>query len=107
MRSIQDIKNDLAEAIAKCDAWEIDADDPQVIALYDDMLDDSGPVNIAGLDYDVSHALKQVDPTAYRCGLLDYIDGLDERDFAEYQELMEAVETLESELEGAQEGADQ
>ena len=43
---------------------------------YDELLDSEGPVKIAGLLYDVSRALKQVDEIAYRQGLLDYVDSL-------------------------------
>ena len=44
---------------------------------YHDMLDEMGLVEIAGLDYAVSHALQSVDPIAYRCGMIDYQDALD------------------------------
>lgn len=41
---------------------------------YVDMLDEVyGEVNIGGLDYLTSRALKDVDPIAYRCGMSDYI----------------------------------
>lgn len=43
---------------------------------YDDMLDEMGLVEIAGLDYAVSRALQAVDPIAYRCGMSDYADAL-------------------------------
>lgn len=29
------------------------------------------------MSYSASYILKQIDPIAYRCGLLDYVDGLD------------------------------
>lgn len=44
-------------------------------ALFDEMLDDVyGTVEIAGMSYDTSTALKNVDDVAYRCGVNDYID---------------------------------
>lgn len=43
---------------------------------YDEMLDESGPVVIAGLEYAVSDALQSVDPTAYRCGMSDHQSAL-------------------------------
>ena len=45
---------------------------------YDEMLDDVyGEVNIAGFTYNTSDALKELDPTAYRCGKIDYESDLD------------------------------
>lgn len=42
---------------------------------YCDVLDSTyESVNICGLEYLPSYALKEVDPTAFRCGLLDFID---------------------------------
>lgn len=44
--------------------------------MYDDMLDEVYPdCQIAGLTYSTSHALKELDPTAYRCGFNDWLDG--------------------------------
>lgn len=40
---------------------------------YDEMLDDCyGDVQITGLSYSTSYALKNLDPIAYRCGFADY-----------------------------------
>ncbi len=40
---------------------------------YDMMLDDAyGTVTIAGLNFDTSRALKELDPIAYRVGMSDY-----------------------------------
>lgn len=40
---------------------------------YDDMLDECYPdLTIAGYEYSTSSALKEVDPTTYRCGYADY-----------------------------------
>jgi hypothetical protein len=46
--------------------------------MYDDMLDDmldEYPVTIGSLEYSGSYVLQQVDPVAYRCGFLDFVDG--------------------------------
>ena len=41
-------------------------------SAYDDMLDECyGDIEICGLRYSASCALKEVDPIAYRCGLSD------------------------------------
>lgn len=45
-----------------------------VDSRYDDMLDDIYPdCTVAGMSFATSRALKELDPTAYRCGLGDYI----------------------------------
>jgi hypothetical protein len=45
--------------------------------MYDEMLDDcEGPVTLCGITYSASQVLREVDPTAYRCGFNDYVDSL-------------------------------
>jgi len=54
--------------------------DDELEDMYNDALDEEGPVKIAGHEYAQSKALKKLDLMAYRCGMLDYIDscGYDE-----------------------------
>lgn len=43
--------------------------------MYNDFLDEAYPeCKIAGYDYSTSEALKEIDPTAYRCGFTDWLD---------------------------------
>ncbi len=50
----------------------------QATNLYDYLIDECSPlVRIGDLTYLPSRVLKTVDPIAYRCGLLDYLDGHD------------------------------
>ena len=75
--------------------------------LYANMLDDCyGEVEIAGMTFQTSRALKELDPTAFRCGEVDYIDSLSlveiggdyyEQDAVE-QERDGLIEELESEI---------
>ncbi len=75
--------------------------------LYANMLDSSyGEVEIAGYSFSTSRALKELDPTAFRCGMVDYIDSLSlveiggdyyEQDAVE-QERDSLIDDLESEL---------
>lgn len=75
--------------------------------LYANMLDDCyGEVEIAGMTFQTSRALKELDPTAFRCGEVDYIDSLNlveisgdyyEQDAVE-QERDGLIEELESEI---------
>lgn len=46
-----------------------------------------------------SDILKNCDPIAYRCGLLDYVDSIDKEDTEEGRELLEQIEVLEYEQE--------
>ena len=39
--------------------------------MYDDILDEQGDIHIGSLSYSPSYVLKNVDPTAYQCGLND------------------------------------
>ncbi len=62
---------------------------------FDDMLDESGPVVIAGLEFNPSAILKEMDPIAYDTNFNDYMDsiGVDTDDFletdADYDESMD------------------
>lgn len=41
--------------------------------MYKEMLDECcGPIHIGMLEYSASEVLKEVDPTAYRCGMNDH-----------------------------------
>jgi len=50
--------------------------------MYSNILDECNEeVNICGMTYTPSYALKQIDPTAFRCGCADYSSD----DFTEYE----------------------
>lgn len=49
----------------------------EALAMYDEMLDEFGVVEIGNLKYDASYVLKQVDEIAYRCGFNDWCDAED------------------------------
>lgn len=84
------------------DHFELDPDD--YADQYDEMLDDCHG-DFLGMN--ASHILKKMDPTAYRCGLLDYLDGLDQDDEKmendECLELFEELEEIKSEIEELEE----
>lgn len=88
-----------AEIVAKekeIENFEIDVDDQE--GAYKESLDCEGPVSVAGMKFDASRIIEELDPTAYRCGLVDYVDGLEKDDDPKYKELEEELETLEDEL---------
>ena len=76
---------------------EIDPDDYS--SEYDDALDESGDVTIAGYNFTPSYALQVLDPTAYRCGLNDYVDAnFSAEDTDEYKELEGEIEFLTDQI---------
>lgn len=95
---INTIKAQIFLLMDKIDNFELDPED--FTDQYDEMLD-----NVYGefMGFAASQILKEMDPTAYRCGLLDYVDGLDEYEEKmkddDYAEWTEEKENLESELE--------
>ena len=53
--------------------------DYEIEQAYRDMLDEVyGTVKIAGIEFDTSRALQELDPIMYNEGLLDYTDSLEE-----------------------------
>jgi hypothetical protein len=79
------------------DCFEIDQDDYE--DSYRECLNEQGEITIGYIKFDPAHVLEQLDPTAYRCGLNDYVDGIDKTDDPKYKALEEELEELESELE--------
>ena len=90
---------------SQIDHFELDPDD--YTEQYDQMLDE---VHGDFLGMNASYILKETDPTAYRCGLLDYLDSLDQDEekmendsclelFEELEEIKSKIEELEDELE--------
>ena len=49
----------------------------QAYDAYNQMLDESGPVVIGGLDFYPSDILREMDPIAYDTGFNDYMDACD------------------------------
>jgi hypothetical protein len=49
----------------------------EALELYEQMLDESGPVVIAGLEFSPSAILKEMDPIAYDTNFNDYMDACD------------------------------
>ena len=83
---------------------DFEPDEDAATDAFEEMLDDCyEPFRIGQMEYRPSYVLKQVDPVAYHCGLTDYIDGIELRDWAEYRELEDELETLEEELETLEE----
>jgi hypothetical protein len=59
--------------------------------MYEEILDDcEDEVMIAGIRFSPSYILKELDPTAYRLGVLDLMDSIDEEDDPESLKEMDA-----------------
>ena len=90
------------------DNFEIEVTDEE----YADFLDEQyGEVKVAGYTFNTSRILSKLDPTAFRCGKLDYANSLDKGDNADFQELENQLESmkgglddLKNELEELEEG---
>lgn len=101
-KTLMELRQELAELKAELESkqkeaenWEVEISDEQ----YDDMLDECyGEVQIAGMPYLTSYALKELDPTAYRCGKSDFESGMDNTDDLKFVELQDEIEELESDI---------
>ncbi len=97
-QEIRKMRSLIADKEKQQEQIELDPDDYG--DQFDDMLDDSIPeIEIGCLTYLPSHVLKAVDPTAYRCGLVDFIDSLDVEDSDEYKVLQDEIDQLQSDIE--------
>ena len=72
---------------------------------YAAALDDIYPVvQICGLTFSPSQIVKELDPTAFRCGMQDYLDGDDTLEYvADEWYIAYEVEKLREEIEAAEE----
>jgi hypothetical protein len=72
-------------------------DENEAESLYRDLLDELYPVEIAGMAFCASRILEELDPTAFNCGLADWLDGEGlTTDLISYQvELLEADAELD------------
>ena len=74
---------------------------------YDAFLDQNyDEINICGLTYSASSALKNLDPIAYSCSKSDYESNFDLENCAEYTEKRDELEQLQDELEQLQDELD-
>lgn len=95
-KAIEIKKAEIAAKEKEIDNFEVDVDEYE--ESYCDCMDSEGPVTVCGLTFDPSKIIRELDPIAYRCGLVDYVDSIDKTEDAGYIELTEELETLEDEL---------
>ena len=77
----------------------------QIEDYYAAALDDIYPVvQICGLTFSPSQIVRELDPTAFRCGMQDYLDGDDTLEYvADEWYIAYEVEKLREEIEAAEE----
>jgi hypothetical protein len=49
----------------------------EALEMYEQMLDESGPVIVGGIEFSPSAILKEMDPIAYDVGFNDYMNSMD------------------------------
>lgn len=93
---LEELEEKREELEEKIKWFELDPDDYR--DQYNDMLDEFGPVEIGNLTFYPSKIVEELDPTAYRCGLNDYVDSRDISEDEEFQKMKEELEELEDEI---------
>ncbi len=100
-RYLENVQHDVDMAQIKVDNFEIDPYNYE--DQFCEMLDEQGDIEIGTLSFSPSDVLREMDPIAYRTGLLDYVDGFDIEDDEEYSELKGNLEELESDRDSTEE----
>ncbi len=96
----QEIETRIAEIEDELKYFEIDPDEAE--EQYREYLNEFGWVQIGSMSFEPARVVEELDPIAYRCGLNDYVDGLDVEDDPRYRELVEELEELKNELENTE-----
>ena len=94
-RDIEDKQGEICSAQVNIETFEYSCTDDE----YDQWLDDVyGDVEICGMMYSSNHALKLLDPVAYRCAKNDFESDYDLDNCEEYSDLKDELESLEDQL---------
>jgi hypothetical protein len=100
MSRIEKIKELIKIKQTQIDDFELDPYNYE--EQYCEMLDCEGDISVGGIEFSPSEILSKLDPIAYRCGLLDYVDCYQDDlldNSEEYNDLKTELEELEYELE--------
>ena len=68
---------------------EFDIDTTEAEEEYDGALDGCGTVSAGGMEFYPSDILKNCDPIAYRCGMIDHFDGRESYECGECGEVFD------------------
>ena len=99
---IENLELNITELKAEIDNFEYTATE----AEFDEYLDEAGEQHTSVGSFYPSNILKNCDPIAYRCAKSDYEGNFDLDDCAEYTDMVEALESLESDFESLQDELD-
>lgn len=100
-RQIKELEQYIQDLQDEIDNFELDPYDYE--DSYCEMLNEQGLVEIGDLTFEPAEIVKALNPTAYRRGLVYYLNSIDVSDSIEYQELKEELSDLGSELEDLEE----
>ena len=89
---LQGVISDLLETFVKENLEPVDTEE-----LLRDVIDEEGPVQIAGLSFTRSRIIEELDPVAWNCMVSDFSDSYTEIDGDYYEE--SEVSEIESEIE--------
>ena len=95
MNDIDEIKAN----IERLEARKSELENGENTGEYEDMLNEEGEVKVCGLTFYPADILREMDPTAYRCGLNDYND-------SELTDLEDQLADLRDDLKRAEEEAE-
>lgn len=90
-KTLEELREELEEKKARLSVLENNENTDE----YDEALDSEGDIQVAGLTFSPSQIVKEMDPTAYRCGMNDYND-------EEQNTLTEEIEQLEADIKEAE-----
>ena len=99
---IENIELNITELKAAIDGFEYSLTDSE----FDDYLDESGKQHTSVGSFYPSDILKNCDPIAYSCDKSYYEGNFNLADCAEYVDILEELESLESDLESLQDELD-
>lgn len=101
LRHQQGIHQDLIqEVLDELSSFEYNPSDEEYDAWLDEIYE---PVTLGYSTWDASRVIKEMSPTDYRSGRIDFIDGVDITDLDEYKEIAARVEELGCELDAINE----
>ena len=90
---------DMLEAMQK-EAGALEVDPYEFEDEYCQALDEQGPLTIGGSEWEHSQVFREIDPTGYRVGLVDWVDGAYEvTDTQDYKDLEEKFDDLQLDAE--------
>ena len=105
MRTIEQVQTEIENLELNIIELKVEIDNFEYTsteAEFDEYLDELGEQHASVDSFHPSDILKNCDPVAYRCAKSDYESNFDLADCTEYTNMVEELESLESDLESLQ-----